>query len=225
MSSTLDLPSIISSRLEVRSTVYLQPSINTIATRYSDLISSQQTTTTGNEGDMIEERTALANALRSYAVEVAKIGSVDQATEGEIKLLSRMSEGYGEESEKVGSEISNLRDVLKSVVGVRGEKLEYDALAGVINRDGGTMGERKLEEEIKRVEEECLEIERGRERVEGEVREKEKAFQLLLSGILDLKRLLGEEGEEGEGEEVGEGGGNEGEVGEEGEEGEAMVVE
>lgn len=109
-----------------------------------------------------------------------------------MKLLSEKATSYKSQADSVAQEIQALRSTLSKELTIRRQKEEYESLASVIN-SSSTLGTSQLQVEIDRVKEETNEIERMREGIDNEVREKEKAFQMLLCGIHDLKRLLGEE--------------------------------
>mmetsp|Transcript_5264 Transcript_5264/g.10521 ORF Transcript_5264/g.10521 Transcript_5264/m.10521 type:complete len:244 (+) Transcript_5264:104-835(+) len=236
MSNTLSLTSLADARLTSRETVFLQPSIGLIATKYANVVkyeahlethnaatnvgngekgkkgktnkgkkeppntlpntinTAQNTKEADTEGERGREE--LRNALNSYAVEIGKIGMVEEGIEAELKLLNSLSASYASSSESVSKEIASLRTLLSASTKIRNNKLEYESLAEVINVEGGKMGEKDLEEEIKGVKREVEEIEGSRDRIESEVQDKEKAFQNLLCAIRDLQRLQEEGGEE-----------------------------
>ena len=182
---------------------FLSHSLSAVATKHVALYSLSPD---GDEGTRAAAVADVARVAEAYAVEIGKAGLVLEAVEEEAAMYSNLSKEYEEEGVKVEEEILKLRKELEKQKRIRREKEEYDALAGKINSELGE-GTGELEAEIAAVNAEVDLVESRREAIAREVEKKERAFQLLLASVEDLRRMLEEEEEE---EEEGGGGGEAG---------------
>jgi len=109
-------------------------------------------------------------------------------------MYSTMATDFSSESVQVASEIVALRQDLEEVKKVRREKAEYDAVASSICGEGSE-GTSEIASQISALNTAVDLIESRRDEIAREVARKERAFQLLLASVYDLKRMLEEEEE------------------------------
>jgi hypothetical protein len=174
-----------------KETTFLSHSLSNVASKYATLV-QLQSSPLANNSLFASSVAECVDAMNAYSLEISKLSLVSSGIDAEISMYETMAQSYTAEGQSVSDEIALLRKELAKEVGVRREKEEYDALAHTINLEG-TAGTISLQAQIEAVNAEVLSIESRREEISKEVARKERAFQLLLASVMDLKRMLEEE--------------------------------
>eukprot|EP00590_Aulacoseira_subarctica_P007864 CAMPEP_0172424824 /NCGR_PEP_ID=MMETSP1064-20121228/28442_1 /TAXON_ID=202472 /ORGANISM="Aulacoseira subarctica , Strain CCAP 1002/5" /LENGTH=163 /DNA_ID=CAMNT_0013167227 /DNA_START=279 /DNA_END=770 /DNA_ORIENTATION=+ len=128
--------------------------------------------------------------LQMHNLEMRKMALMERSMEADLKEYDQLQQFLDSSKHKIREEIKTLQQSLASERLIRNDKLEYEALAKIVNTLPSKM---ETQEKLNVVQKELDVLKDEEVRRDSELGIREKQFQLLLQSIFDLKSSLEED--------------------------------
>jgi len=128
--------------------------------------------------------------LQMHNLEMRKMALMERSMEADLKEYDQLQQFLDSSKHKIREEIKTLQQSLASERLIRNDKLEYEALAKIVNTLPSKM---ETQEKLNVVQKELDVLKDEEVQRDSELGIREKQFQLLLQSIFDLKSSLEED--------------------------------